>query len=607
MWQITKKATCCAFASALLIGAVIAWRGSPESGAPPVPAPVPGLQWNVGDRQSYDLRIRTEVDVVLGDKGCAPVEHCVEGTLHLRVIECSDATVRVGLRLAPVSVVVAGSADSRRDARLQTPFAAELAPDGAFRRFHLPHDLLPADRVLLEESLRVFEAVVPAAGEASWHTEQHDGTGSYVAAYARTASRELHRRKLRYATPRGGVGEPSRVEVRASDLRFSPAFTGSWLENARGQEELVVWISEHHRVAARQSVGLMRRAIQADDSAFAEGFADARARSGSAERAAQVPIADTASPADRARLRTLLLALDAVGGKDLSLVHELRDLLRRFPELASVVLAFVVENDPGNGGVPAILHAFELAGTPESQTSLTTVMRSSERTHTTRLQAIVALAGVAEPTDATIHTLWHCVDTSGANEATDLGHTALLALGSLGSGLRGAEHAGYGALRERMISALRSSTDAEGTAVVLKAIANTRDPSLAADACGFLASPRASVRAAAAAAIGRLGGAGAHLAMHLDAEADARVRTACLTALDALDHADEQTFATVERLAVSERDTGARLAIARFLGERLDHHPAGRQTLETMLQNTSSNRIRRYLAGKLYRLRASGR
>lgn len=570
-----------------------------------------GLRWRRSDRRAYALRIDTKVRMVLSGAADATVEHSVEGTLHLRVCDVRPDVVRLGFQLSPARLSVDGVSDAEHSARLAAPFRAELAPNGRVRRFEFSDALAAHERALLEESIRVFQCVVPSAAEERWRTVERHGTGKYIAEYSRVGPNRCRKQKIEYRRP-VDPAKPQTVEIGRSVAIFALSVRGSWLQSAQVVEELTPRIDAANETPSRlratlrpadpePAIALFREEWSFDGREAASArleAAPAMAGPATAERA-------EASEADIEQVRAVLRALAAAEGKNLHLVHELRDLLLRFPELATEALALLALPEMSDGGLAAVLHAFELAGTPQSQVALCTLMDGRRRAYPTRLRAIVALAGLARPTPETLAKLWNRFRDRTSAESADLSNTAVLALGSLGDELRRSDPDAWAAQRDRILAVLRTAGNAETAATVLKAVANTRDGLLTSEAAHYLVAPAANVRAAAAQAVGALGGAGAldALTTRLAAETDARVRASLAAGLGKLDRASARTFSVVHAAARRERDEKARYALARYLGERLDEYPAARETLAEILQAARSTRTRKYLASLLYRKR----
>lgn len=85
----------------------------------------------------------------------------------------------------------------------------------------------------------------------------------------------------------------------------------------------------------------------------------------------------------------------------------------------------------------------------------------------------------------------------------------------------------------------------------------------------------------------------------LPREGNALVRGALVRGLGSLSHRNDTAFAACASMVKAETDVDAREAMARYLADNLEQYPAGRETLEHLMQTEHSNGIRIYVAGKL--------
>ena len=242
---------------------------------------------------------------------------------------------------------------------------------------------------------------------------------------------------------------------------------------------------------------------------------------------------------------------------------------------------------------------FELAGTPSAQVALSSVVTDERWMQTDRMRAIVALAGITDPTEGTIDVLWSTAQLGPASrEHGQVAGTAVLALGSLGKSLSAEQDEQYSALRSGLLSGTTSYSDPVEREHYILAIGNTHDTSLAAEIVPLLNDPAPVVRAAAAKSLGRLGSNGVadNLMTHFGQEKNNNVRAAMMEALVSWDVPTTQAMATLRQAAPSESDPNTRFYMVKLLTKNLATFPENKVVLQDLLLTDQSNRIRQEIA-----------
>jgi hypothetical protein len=250
--------------------------------------------------------------------------------------------------------------------------------------------------------------------------------------------------------------------------------------------------------------------------------------------------------------------------------------------------------------------ALELAGTEAAQAALVSVVENPEWSTLDAMRAIVAMAGVDQPSDETITALWDTVERPPLNaDREQLVSTATLALGSLGKSMNTDDDPDYAALRDRLLDGAHAGTGSdsydEQRTNYVHAMGNTGDTSLADDVVHFLDDETPSVRRAAAMSLGRLGTdeAADELMSRLDYESSSQVRGAIAESLVNWTTPSASAMASVRKEVRSEPDEHTRYSMARFLGANLAEFPENRAVLEDLMRTEPSKRIRQNVAETL--------
>ena len=318
---------------------------------------------------------------------------------------------------------------------------------------------------------------------------------------------------------------------------------------------------------------------------------------GAAPRAAKKAPVDPWS-----RLDTLIVRLEQRNGIDLALSRELKEVLLVTPGLLGEVPRLV------RGGVSletsdTLIFALEDIGSPSAQDHLVEIASDDRQRSMDRLRAIMALGAQAEPTPATLDSLWSTALLRVDRQTVDLSNTALLSLGIAGSALRHADSTEYAPLREGLVNTLLSANDPSVRAMSLKAIGNLHDASLGAEVAGFLYDDSAPVRASAAQSLGMLGAEAQRplLTQLLVQEPRGAVRASIVEALGKLPPDTESVDTVIDRIR-SERNHEARALMTTYLVRHLSEFEQARGVLEYLTFNDPTNRVR-ILASSVLRQR----
>lgn len=577
--------------STLLLGAAGAGLFAWQTGGASLPRDAaegsgPRLVWTANTHQVYGVRVASEIEIDGGR--AARYAHVIEGELHLQVFTVG-AEAELGVQLRKVVQTVSGT--DKPEPLLETFFVARADLEGRFTRFEFPAGLGNPMQERLRGLVRMFQVVVPQHAGISWTTEEEDAQGTFTAVYRRGKGGSVRKARVRY---RDGA---ARIVASKNHATLSPD-GASWLA-AMDVTEIQNMSSESDQRVRVETEGSLRRL--ADEDAWTDTARDRLAE----EAAAVVGRKETANklrirPAtdvDRALLRELIASLEKTG-KLSNQLAQLEALLAECPELAAELPALIARNELEDLTASTLVHALGLVGHDEAQAALVDILGDSRQGAVHRLRAVVDLGGVARPNRASQDRLWEMCNTG--EPGSELSNTAMLALGRMGGSLRRASAQDYAHLSRRLVQTLQTARSGEERVTVITALGNTGDPELARDVLPSLNAGSTQERGAAAKALGRMPGTRSHLLTRLQSESSSVVRAHLAEGLCKQGEPTLATLEAIDQAITGETDQRARFAMARYLGENLRQFPRGKSTLATVLEGERSNRIRRYIAGRIY-------
>lgn len=593
----------------LLIAATLFWLcllPRQATGSAIIELPPLSMQWRPGTVQHYrfivDSLVRVQTD---GVAATAPTSHNVRGVLAIKTLAIAADSVSVRMQLDPVELSVAGVVDSESSRALGCVFQVRCSPGGMPIDFAFPESIDPEQAQLLEQLVRTFQLEVRS--ECTWQAEESHGSGTYLASYRRVGVDQVERTKLRYVGPPAGAPAEVIVQVLAAEatVRLEPDL--DWLRTSLVHEVLstttelgltvvvttdaeLTKLCDAEVVAAR--VGRARAAPSNLKTEVALATADAQRRPAITAR----PAAELA-----AELNELVAALDGLEDGRATLVHRLRDLLRADHRAPAMLLLILQQQELQVRTRANLFLAFELGGTAACQAALCQVAADMAWRRGDRTRALVALGGLAQPTDASLTALWATANTRSSEQARDHANTAALALGALGSRMDHSASADYAVLRGGLLAAALGARDDRARAIAILALGNTGDASLDEDVAQFLDDGAPGVRRAAAKALGKYGTeqTAVELMLRLRQEPSSGVRAAMAGALARCATAPPESMPIVREAIAGEQDDLARLGLARFLARDLAGHPDNVTALRQLLIVERSRQVRRFVGEAL--------
>lgn len=562
------------------------------------------LQWRAGSSQRYRCLVDSDVQITLrGAQQPQAMSQSLEGLLDFWTLKTGPEGSVVGLRLSGAEYRVSGVSDAETNRVLATPFRVRFDQSGMPLEFEFDGSVGLAERALLEEAVRTFQ--VSIRGERSWISEESHATGTYSAEYAQGTDARIEKTKLHYKEPPRAVVRAPTTRVISSNASITIDAAKDWVAAVRVDETLETQTGSDMTAEVETHAELLlvpstRRSTGAVAELWAFTATELPVAANAGERKRRSDVEPSREELEK-QLRASLEALDSATKGRSAWIHRMRDILQADEELAFVLLGVMEEGGLEDRTRADLYLVFELAGTPDAQEALCRVVREPTWTRKDGLRALIALGGVANPTEDSLQTLWDASRSRSSSSAADLANTASLALGSIGNHMLAEGAEGYADLRDELTDAVWSARSSNERAVALMALGNTGDASLSPDVATLLDDPDSVVRAAAATTLGRLGteDVAPDLMRRLDMEPSSRVRASITGALSSWKSPSSAAMESIRTMVRTEPDDMTRLRMARVLGQNLNDFPENAVVLNELLATERSKQIRIYAAKAL--------
>lgn len=580
---------------------VLLGRSSDGTRAIPKVAPI-DLQWREGSSQAYDLLVDSSFLMTMpGASSSQSMNLHLNGVLEFRTLEVGPRDVLVGMRFSAIEMQITGVSDDDVNRALTLPFRVRFASQGVPTAFEFPAALAADLREVIENLVRMFQ-VVTQEGDA-WVVQESNAWGMYEAAYTRRSPSTIVKKKQRYLGS-SQAGATTLPQVASSEESIRIDLKRDWIAAMTLDETIItkdlngpsVEVTNHATLELRHA----HTVAAADQWRF-----DTAVEPALAKKPAQAAEPALSQEEAERQVRAGITSLDdAVKGRIIG-IHRLRDLILIDGQVPVVLLESMRTQQLTDRTRADLYLALELAGSPEAQAALTSVITDASWSPQDGMRAIVALGGVANPTQDTFAVLW---DTAlgglMGDDRDDLPGTAALALGSLGRGMLAAEDANYSSLRADLLVGASSAGSSHQRAVFLTALGNTGDPdpSMRSDIVPFLDDPVPEVRSAAAKTLGRLGTSPVadELLQRFEQERSSEVRGSIAEALASWEDPSRPAIESARAVVRDEPDQKVRYNMALLLGRNMDQFPKNRLALEELLAVEQSKQIRQQVVEMLY-------
>lgn len=558
------------------------------------------LQWRVGSAQEYDVLVDSSFVMTMpGASSGQSMAVQLDGVLDFQTLEVNPADVLVGMRLATMKMTVSGVSDATVNHALTQPFRVRFAINGLPLSFEFPSALAAEHRELIENLVRMFQLVVED-GDA-WVVQESNASGNYEAAYTRNSPSSLLKKKQRYFS--SAAATSANLPEVISDETIRLDVNNDWIAAMTLEETVSSKDFQGPSIVVTNHASLKLRERSTAGVADAWNFVSSVAPAMTSKQAAPSTVPAISREEAERRLRADITALDAAAEGRSIFIHRLRDLLLVDGELPLVLLELMKTQQLSDRTRADLYLAFELAGSPAAQSALTSVFTDQSWSREDGLRAIVALGGVANPTQSTLEALWTTAHSTGGDR-DDLPGTAALALGSLGRSMNEAGDASYSSLQADLLDGASSAADTHQRATFLHAIGNTgdSDPLTRSNIVPFLNDSAPEVRSAAAKTLGRLGASQVSdkLLQSFEQEQNDVVRGSITEALSTWEDPTLPAIVSIRSAIKNERDEIVRYNMALLLGKSMETFPENRIVLEQLLGVEQSKRIRQQVAEMLY-------
>ena len=595
-------------ATSLLVLALVAVTLMPERSSldtTATPEVVPSvLQWRIGSSQEYDVLVNSSSLIgISATSTLQAIDVRMDGVLEFITLEVGAAGALVGMRLSSMVMAIADqSPDTDTNRELALPFRVRFALDGRIMAFEFPAAMTTAVRQVIENLLRMFQVTIQQGDH--WVAQESNASGLYDAIYARTSTSTVVKKKQRYLDSTTTMAAFTTEVTSMESIQIG--VNQDWISSMTLDETLITKNSNMPFSEVSNHATLQLR--DAGNSPIAAtgkwDFVAVATPASTQDSVKAVQPSLSREEAER-QMDSSIAYLDTTVDVRTTYIHRLRDLMLMDGQLPLALLETLRDEQLADRTRADLYLVLQLAGTPEAQAVLNSVVTDTNWSAKDGLRAIVALGAVDNPTEETFENLWDTA-RSGTIEGDrrDLPATAALALGSLGKGLRAAENANYSSLRADLLDGASSASDAHQRAVFLLALGNTADtaPSMRSDIVPFLNDPAPQVRSAAANALGRLGTnqVADDLFKRLERERNTQVRGSIAQALATWESPSHPAIESVRKAIPAESDEKVRYNMALLLGNTMEAFPENRTALEQLLVTEQSKRIRQQVANSLY-------
>lgn len=555
------------------------------------------LAWREGRTQRYRVVVNSDFTMSMPGNASQSMGLQMAGILEQETLTINSAGIMVGMRLNEFAMSIDGASDPGVNSALQIPFRVLFNPSGRPLKFEFPATLAAENRDILENLVSMFQVVLNEGED--WEINEENGSGRYKARYSRVSNAALSKQKLFYIPgPRNAaIPEVESTETIVLDPNHD------WI-TAMEITELI--ITEGVGTPPTQVTNIARLELLNDPSPQLTtdwGFAASPAPE------KEDPLAEALRNLSDAealeQMTSVIVQLNEADAGREKLIYRVRDLLLANDQLPAELVEALRTEDLSVETRANLYLAFELAGTPSSQAALTTILSDANWPPEDAMRAIVALAGLSEPTPETLNSLWGLARSNLAETGRrDLPGTAALAIGSLGNQMRQAETVDYSALRSDLLASVSSAIEPTERVVYLYALANTGDPDpvLKQDIIAYLDDPSSEVRSAAAKTLARIGSneVETQVLQRAQLEPSGPAKASMVEALTNWEEPPEEALAWTRESIGNEPDERTRYNMVVLLGNNLEADPQNRQILENLLETDPSKQVRQKAADILY-------
>ena len=573
-----------------------------ENSAKRVQALTNTLQWRVGINQQYDVIINSSFVLRMSANSPEqPMNVDVNAALDYKTLEVTTEGAIVGMRFSSMDLLTSGVSDSDLNLALTQPFRVHMYASGLPYLFEFPGTLTVEHREIIENLVRTFQLVVKEGN--TWVIEEFNASGQYEASYTRVSPTKLLKRKKHFLTSTFSLSGTIPDLVSEEVIRTDAA--NDWITEMNLTETLRSEAENEPSIVVKNVAKLKLRdgfSVNTKNKwDFKSTVTPAASNSKKSGDNSVISVEDA-----KKKLLVNLSALDLATEARTNFIHNLRDILLLDDTMPFVLIEQMKQQTLSDRTRADLFLALELSGNQAAQSALMTVFNDVESSSTDGMRAIVALGGVANPSNDAIDALWDLANNTSMETArAELPGTAALALGALARNLKSDKKNDYDSLLVGLFNGAQGASTIQQRAVFLHAIGNTADqvPSTRNNLVTFLDDPSPMVRSAAANTIGRLGvqTVGEQLFQSYNRESNDVVRGSLIQALSSWENPPSKEVESVRNNIHTEVDENVRLNMALLLNNSMETFPENRESLKKLLAGEKSKRIRQQLADLLYK------
>lgn len=465
------------------------------------------------------------------------IEQAISGVLRVVSYVQEGATYLLGYRFEEVSLSIRSGGQSLSpqgqaavERTIREEVFAEMDARGKVSALWFPREMDPQVRVLLQSAVLQSSLTLPEADEAAWEQEEVDGSGRYVARYAREGEHRLDAREFaRIRRTRGawlhlfeygggaadGAQPAPSASTSGATLGYFDMADACW--HAIEADEETRLVAGDVSVTAALSARLCLRSRTHDPLLAARASETIASRRGAMDRRLPGEGKETARLFRRVEDSQWRALLKGVGAESLiaelarlaaneladtesfsDAIEKLAALLRLEPSAADAVAAWLLPGRTSGEAARALVSALGYSGTREAQQVLVRVLGDGGQAPEIRETAVLALSFVEEPerdSEAALEEL------AGAGRSDPLTASAVLGLGVMAGHLSATEPDRSEALVTRLREWAERSTETERRRQMADALGNAGTPQALRPILGLTSDPDPYVRASAAFAL----------------------------------------------------------------------------------------------------------
>jgi hypothetical protein len=546
------------------------------------------MRWREGSLQNYRVELDSILRMGLAQGQSLPVEVTLNGMLAFNTLQVSEQQSLVGLQFTGLELLISGASDAQTKSQLQQPFRVRYSRDGVPLVFEFSAQMPEDSRQILRNVMTTFQTSLQPG--STWQARESSAGRDYEAIYSVKTPGTIEKNKLRFFDNNAVDTQPTADTV-SSDEVIRIATNADWLTSMKITETIESITGDTLQATTNTDalIELVSSKPRLNSNAWSFLTADTPTA---------LTVTDRLSLSEaRVRLAKNVSGLEGEATARPGNIKSLSELVRDYPELSTVVVEQLYDEDLLDRAKADLFLVLELAGTNEAQAALSLLITDSNLDEMANLRAIVALSGIQTPTVDTIDSLWSTAYGGAVYQGDARPNTAVLALGSIAGTLRTATADDAG-ITDQLLGGAFSSSDIKQRAVYLSALGNTGDSSLQPRLLPLLDDPSSRIRRETAAQLERLGSdqVTQELADHFYTESSGEVRGAIAAALITWESPTSVMNNAVMMAVATEQNEQARYNMTRFLTTHADGFPANKPALRRLAQTERSERIRSEIA-----------